>query len=95
MSERIIIAAESVPRLPSHARLRFDKARDRWVVLAPERVIVPDEIALAILQACDGAATVETICERLATQYAAPLAEVRRDVIELLQDLADKGTIVA
>lgn len=93
MSERLVIAVSTVPKLPKHARLRFDQARDRWIVLAPERVLVPDEIALAILQACDGVATVETICAALAAQYQASVDEVRRDVIELLQDLADKGIV--
>jgi pyrroloquinoline quinone biosynthesis protein D len=93
MSERLVIDTMTVPRLPKHARLRFDQARDRWIVLAPERVLVPDEIALAVLQACDGVSTVETICQGLAAQYQAPFEEVRRDVIELLQDLADKGIV--
>lgn len=95
MTTRVVIAADSVPRLPAHAHLRFDQARERWVVLAPERVFVPDEIALEILRACDGVATVEAISARLATQYQADADEVRRDVIEMLQDLADKGTIIA
>ena len=94
MSTRIVIDASTVPALPKHARLRFDQARERWIVLAPERVLVPDEIALAILQACDGVATVETICATLSARYQAPVEEVRRDVIELLQDLADKGIVV-
>jgi pyrroloquinoline quinone biosynthesis protein D len=94
VTTRVLIAADSVPRLPAHAHLRFDRTRERWVVLAPERVFVPDEIALEILKACDGVATVEAICARLAAQYQADADEVRRDVIEMLQDLADKGTIV-
>ena len=36
--------------LARYARLHFDKARDRWVLLVPERVMVPDETAVEILQ---------------------------------------------
>lgn len=88
------IAAASVPRLAPQIRLRFDETRQRWTLLAPERVLVPDEIAVEILQLCDGAATVDAIAETLAAKFQAPPAEVRNDVIEMLQDLADKGMLV-
>lgn len=89
------IAAASVPRLAPQIRLRFDEARQRWTLLAPERVLVPDEIAVEILQLCDGVATVEAIAGTLAARFQAPPDEVARDVIEMLQDLADKGMLVA
>jgi pyrroloquinoline quinone biosynthesis protein D len=44
------LSAEARPGLAPGVRLTFDKARDQWVVLAPERVLVPDETALEILQ---------------------------------------------
>ena len=34
--------------------MRHDAARDRWTILAPERVFTPDAIAVAVLQLCDG-----------------------------------------
>jgi pyrroloquinoline quinone biosynthesis protein D len=95
VSERQLITAVSVPRLPRHIKLRFDDARQRWVLLAPERVMLPDEIAVEILQRCDGQATVASIADTLAAKFLAPREEVERDVIELLQDLADKGTVAA
>ena len=95
MSGRLLITGASVPRLPRHIKLRFDEARQRWVLLGPERVMLPDEIALEVLQRCDGAASVERIAESLATKFQASREEVERDVIEMLQDLADKGTIAA
>ncbi len=93
MSERVVIQGTSVLRFAAHVRLRFDKQRDRWVVLAPERVFVPDPIALEILQRCDGEATVEAIADDLARKFAAPREEILRDVSGLLQDLADKGML--
>ena len=69
--------------------------RGRWVILAPERVLLPDEIAVEILQRCDGAATVAEIAAALAQDFSAPEEEIRADVIAVLQDLADKGFLSA
>ena len=91
----IHITPASVPKLAPQIRLRFDEARQRWTLLAPERVLVPDEIAVDILQLCDGEATVDAIAETLAAKFQAPLTEVRNDVIEMLQGLVDKGMLVA
>ena len=63
MSQGVTISHESVPRLPPGVKLRFDKTRDKWIVLAPERVFVPDEIALEIIKRCDGEATVTAIVD--------------------------------
>ena len=93
MNGRTLITESSVPRLPSHIKLRFDAVRQRWTLLAPERVLVPDEIATEVLQCCDGVRTVGTIAETLAQKYGAAVDEVRGDIIELLQDLADKGAV--
>jgi pyrroloquinoline quinone biosynthesis protein D len=77
--------------LPRHARLQFDETRQRWVILAPERVLAPDEIAVEILQLCDGARSVAQMIDQLAAKYAAERAAIGADVIAMLQDLADKG----
>ena len=66
MSDAVTIGEDSVPRLPRGVKLRFDKQRDQWVVLAPERVFVPDPIALEIIKRCDGEATVGAIVDDLA-----------------------------
>jgi pyrroloquinoline quinone biosynthesis protein D len=83
----------SVPALPRGVRLRFDQARDAWVLLAPERVLMPDPIAIEILKRCDGKASVAAIVDELAAAYAAERSQIETDVIALLQDLADKGLL--
>lgn len=88
---RISVSEASRPVLPRHARLKFDDTRQRWVILAPERVLAPDEIAVEILQLCDGARNVAAIIDALAAKYTAGRAEIGRDVVAMLQDLADKG----
>ena len=82
-----------MPRLPRHVKLRFDGIRRQWLMLAPERVFVPDEIAVEILRLCDGATTVAAIADRLSAKFEAPRETVGRDVLEMLQDLADKGVV--
>jgi pyrroloquinoline quinone biosynthesis protein D len=87
------LSPASVPALPRGVRLRFDKVRNVWTLLAPERVLMPDEIAVEILRRCDGKATVAAIVDDLARTFAAPREEIAADVEELLQDLADKGLV--
>ena len=88
---RPAVAADSVPRLPRHVKLRHDKARDRWLILVPERVLVPDDIAVAVLSRVDGARSVREIATDLAQTYQAPVDVILADSVALLQDLADKG----
>ena len=90
-SRNISVSEASRPVLPRHAKLKFDETRQRWVILAPERVLAPDEIAVEILQLCDGARSVAQIIDQLAAKYIADRAAIGVDVIAMLQDLADKG----
>ena len=87
----ISVSEASRPVLPRHARLKFDEIRQRWVILAPERVLAPDEIAVEVLQLCDGVRNVTTVIDMLAEKYAAERGAISTDVIAMLQDLADKG----
>jgi len=82
-----------VPRLPRGVKLREDTARDRWVVMAPERMFVPDETALEVLRLVDGARSVDTIVDELAARFDAPRAEIFGDVAEMLRDLVEKGAV--
>jgi pyrroloquinoline quinone biosynthesis protein D len=90
-SRNIRVNEASRPVLPRHAKLKFDATRQRWVILAPERVLAPDEIAVEVLQLCDGVRSVETLIDQLAAKYTAERAAIATDVIAMLQDLADKG----
>jgi len=90
-SRNISVDEASRPVLPRHAKLRFDETRQVWVILAPERVLAPDEIAVEVLQLCDGVRSVEAMIDQLAAKYAAERDAIATDVIAMLQDLADKG----
>jgi pyrroloquinoline quinone biosynthesis protein D len=87
----ITVSEASRPILPRHAKLKFDETRQVWVILAPERVLAPDEIAVEVLQLCDGVRNVAEMVDALAVKYAAPREAIASDVITMLQDLADKG----
>jgi len=90
-SRNISVDEASRPVLPRHAKLRFDETRQVWVILAPERVLAPDEIAVEVLQLCDGVRSVEVMIDQLAAKYTADRGAIATDVIAMLQDLADKG----
>ena len=91
VSRNISVNEASRPKLPRHTRLKFDETRQVWVILAPERVLAPDEIAVEVLQLCDGKRSVGDVSDQLAAKYAAPREAILADVIVMLQDLADKG----
>jgi pyrroloquinoline quinone biosynthesis protein D len=83
----------SVPRLPRGVRLSFDQARGRWLMLAPERIFEPNDIALAVLKLCDGTRDLATICRELGETYKADPAVIMNDVVELLGGLVEKRLI--
>jgi pyrroloquinoline quinone biosynthesis protein D len=87
----ISVSEQSRPVLPRHAKLKFDETRQVWVILAPERVLAPDEIAVEVLKLCDGERSVGQMVDLLAEKYAAPREAIATDVVAMLQDLADKG----
>ena len=81
------------PRLPRHVKFRFDQARNAWVLLGPERVLMPDEIATAILKRCDGETTIQGMVDDLAREYQADIDEIASDVVEMLQQLSAQGLV--
>ena len=74
-------------------RMRFDQVRDGWVMLAPERLFLLDEPAVAVLQLVDGFRSIDQIVDVLTTRYEAPRELIAADVVAMLQDLSDKGAI--
>ena len=93
--QRTVITAASKPAMPPYIKLRHDAGRNRWIILAPERLFDPDEIAVEVLKLFDGVRTVGDIAEQLGKDYNAPRADIEVDIISMLQDLADKGVVKA
>ncbi|MFX5656585.1 pyrroloquinoline quinone biosynthesis peptide chaperone PqqD, partial [Acinetobacter baumannii] len=76
-----MIGEDAVPRLGVGVKFRFDKVRDAWVLLAPERLFQPDEIAVEILRLVDGARTIAAIADTLASRFEAPRELILTDVV--------------
>ncbi|WP_020185124.1 pyrroloquinoline quinone biosynthesis peptide chaperone PqqD [Methylopila sp. 73B] len=89
----IEVSSDAVPKLPRGVRLRRDEVRNEWLLLAPERVLKPDPIAVAVLERCDGVRTVTAIVDDLATAYAAPRETIEADVKKMLADLQAKRVL--
>jgi pyrroloquinoline quinone biosynthesis protein D len=89
----VTIDGASILRFARGMRLREDATRDRWVVVGPERLFVPDPVALEVLRLLDGARSVDMVIDDLAARFAAPRATIATDVLVLLQDLATRGVV--
>jgi len=83
------------PRLAPGVRLHFDKTRNAWILLAPERVIEAEGPAHEILRRCDGKRTVAQIVDELAILYVADRAVIEGDVTEMLADLVAKRLVLS
>lgn len=83
------------PRLAPGVRLQFDKTRDAWVLLSPERVMLLEGPAADIVRRCDGERTVDAIIDELAEVYAAERAVIADDVREMLAEMVGKGLVRA
>jgi pyrroloquinoline quinone biosynthesis protein D len=77
--------------LPPWVRMRFDKVRDRWVLLAPERVLFPCATSVEILTRLPQAASLGALIDGLAAEYEAERASIAADVKAMLGDLAEQG----
>ena len=87
------IESSAVLCFAPHVRFRFDETRKAWVVLAPERLLLPDEQAVEILRLIDGERDVDTIIDELAGRFDAPRDVIAGDVLRMLQDLVDKRVL--
>jgi pyrroloquinoline quinone biosynthesis protein D len=84
---------QMVPKFAAGVRLKYDEVRSCWVLLAPERVIMPDETAVEILRRCDGLASLGTIIDELAKSYDADREVIAEDVCAMVDELAGKGML--
>jgi pyrroloquinoline quinone biosynthesis protein D len=87
------IEGTAVLSFAPHVRFRFDETRKAWVVLAPERLLLPDEQAVEILSLIDGERDVDAIIDDLAARFEAPRGVIAGDVLPMLQDLVDKKVL--
>ncbi|PWR19195.1 pyrroloquinoline quinone biosynthesis peptide chaperone PqqD [Zavarzinia compransoris] len=82
-----------MPRLAPGARLAYDGRRGQWLIQAPERFVLLDEIAHAVVSRLDGRTRLAQVIDGLAGDYGAPRAEVAADVTTLITDLVERGVV--
>jgi pyrroloquinoline quinone biosynthesis protein D len=88
-----IPAQDAVPSFAKGYRFRFDDVRQAWVILAPERLFLPDEPAVEILKLVDGARTLGRIVDELAARFDVARDVMAADVASMVGDLVEKGAI--
>jgi pyrroloquinoline quinone biosynthesis protein D len=86
----VTIPLEAVPRIWRLARLDYDPARQRPVLLYPEGAVLLNDTGRAILELVDGERTVAQIAAELSERYH---TDVTADVTEYLSRLAERELI--
>lgn len=81
---------DTVPRIWRLARLDYDPARQRPVLLYPEGAVLLNDTGRAILELVDGQRTVAQIASELNARYQ---TDVTADVTEYLSRLAERELI--
>ena len=87
------LSGASRPRLPRGVRLKHDDIRKEWLLLAPERVLKTNAIAVEILKRCTGEKSLDAIVDDLASTFTAERSRVDNDVRALLTELATKRLV--
>lgn len=82
-------ADADVLRLPRGVRLKRCEVRDRWFLLAPERALALDPVAVAVLGALDGRRDFAAVTAKLAAEFSAPPERVAADARGFLARLME------
>jgi len=91
MNDALTIDESISLQLGRGVRLRHDRERDSWTLMAPERVIVLDEIAhQVIVEIVESDGLLAGVIDRLSLIFDAPREEIGNDVIDMLQPFVDK-----
>jgi pyrroloquinoline quinone biosynthesis protein D len=63
------------------------------VLLAPEKLFMPDPVAVEILKLVDGNRTIVQIADDLASRFDAPRELIIREATAALEDLSLRGAL--
>lgn len=79
-------------KLAAKTRFRYDTVRGKHMLLMPERAVVLNESAGAILSLVDGERTVDDIVRELSRRFGE--TDLRQDVLEFLEGFYREGWVV-
>ncbi len=86
----VAMSPDTVPRIWRLARLDYDPARQRPVLLYPEGAVLLNDTGRAILELVDGQRTVAQIAAELGARYQ---TDVTADVTDYLSYLAERELV--
>ena len=86
----IVIDGDTVAKLARGVKLREDPVRGQTVLLAPERALALDEIAVTIVKALDGVKTLDVIAAEFADLFGAPKNEILVDMIAFIREFSNR-----
>ncbi|MCC3359234.1 pyrroloquinoline quinone biosynthesis peptide chaperone PqqD [Bacillus sp. REN16] len=92
------ILTSSFPKLAQKGRLKFDKVREKHLLLLPEKVVVLNETAASILALCDGNESIHTITEKmrnsLESENRPEFETMMADITNFILKMVDEGWVV-
>jgi pyrroloquinoline quinone biosynthesis protein D len=90
MSATPVITGATIAKLARGVRLREDPVRGQTVLLAPERALALDDIAVAVVKALDGERTLDAIAEEFARQFDAPKDQILGDIMSFVEEFSNR-----
>ena len=82
-----------IPALGDEVKLQRTADGEAWELWLADQRVQPNDIAAEVLQLVNGARSIDGIVDLLAMRYTAPRADIARDVIAVLDDLAGRGAL--
>lgn len=82
-----------IPVLGADVTLRRAADGEAWELQIAGQSIQPNDIAAEVLLLVNGGRSIDGMVDLLALRYTAPRADIARDVITVLDDLAARGAL--
>ena len=86
----VTVTGSTVAKLARGVRLREDPVRGQNVLLAPERALALDDIAVMIVHALDGERDLDAIASDFALKFEAPKDQILADVIAFVDEFSKR-----
>lgn len=86
----VTVTGETIAKLARGVRLREDPVRGQTVLLAPERALALDEIAVMIVHALDGVRSLNAIATEFADKFEAPRDQILVDMIAFVDEFSKR-----